>query len=61
MQPQPGAKPPQVEAGNDPSQSRSKELYKAGKAPNDHAHESRENPPEGEQREKGREGTQADV
>ena len=61
VQPQPGKKPAQVDHDTDPSQSRARELYKDGEAPKDHAHEGRDNPPEGEQREKGSEGTQADV
>lgn len=61
IQPQPGKKPPQVDGDTDPSQSRARELYKAGDTPNDHAHEGRDNPPEDEQREKGSEGTKADI
>ena len=52
VQPQPGKKPPQVDDDTDPSNSRAHELYKGGEAPRDHAHESRENPPEDEQRDK---------
>ena len=40
----------QVDADTDPSNSRAKELYKHGETPRDHAHESVENPPEGEER-----------
>jgi len=61
VQPQPGKKPAQVDDDTDPSQSRARELYKDGEAPNDHAHEGRDNPREEDQREKGSEGTQADV
>lgn len=61
VQPQPGKKPAQVDDDTDPSQTRAKELYKSGDAPKDHAHQSRDNPPEDDQREKGSEGTQADV
>ncbi len=50
VQPQPGKKPPQVDDDTDPSNSRAKQLYKDGETPNDHSHESRENPPEGEER-----------
>ena len=50
VQPQPGKKPAQVDDDTDPSQTRAHELYKQGDAPLDHAHESRENPPEDEQR-----------
>lgn len=50
VQPQPGKKPPQVDADTDPSNSRAKELYKHGETPRDHAHESVDNPPEGEER-----------
>lgn len=50
VQPQPGKKAPQVDGDTDPSNSRAREMYKDGDAPRDHAHQSRENPPEGEQR-----------
>ena len=50
VQPQPGRKPPQVDAGNAPSNSRASELYKHGEAPRDHAHEGSQAPPEGEER-----------
>jgi len=52
VQPQPGKKPPQVDDDTDPSNSRAREMYKEGEAPRDHAHESRDNPPEDEQRDK---------
>lgn len=61
VQPQPGKKPPQVDAGNEPSQSRAHEMYKQGETPKDKAHESVDNPPEDEQREKGREGTRVEL
>ncbi len=50
VHPQPGKKPPQVDEDTDPSNSRAHEMYKQGETPRDHAHESRENPPEGEER-----------
>lgn len=50
VQPQPGKKPPQVDADTDPSNSRASELYKQGETPRDHAHESTEHPAEGEER-----------
>lgn len=50
VQPQPGRKPPQVDDDTDPSNSRAREMYKDGDAPRDHSHESRDNPPEDEQR-----------
>lgn len=50
VQPQPGKKPPQVDADTDPSNTRAREMYKDGEVPRDHAHEGRENPPEGEER-----------
>ena len=50
VQPQPGKKPPQVDEDTDPSNTRAREMYKQGETPRDHAHESRENPPEGEER-----------
>ena len=50
VQPQPGRKPPQVDADTDPSNSRASELYREGEAPRDHSHESHDNPPEDEQR-----------
>lgn len=50
VQPQPGKKPAQVDNDTDPSNSRAREMYKDGEAPRDHAHESRDNPPEAEQR-----------
>ena len=52
VQPQPGKKPAQVDDDTGPSNSRARELYKQGEAPRDHAHESRDNPPEDEQRDK---------
>ncbi len=52
VQPQPGRKPPLVDADTDPSNSRARELYKQGETPRDHAHESRDNPPDDEQRDK---------
>jgi hypothetical protein len=52
VQPQPGKKPPQVDEDTDPSNSRAREMYKQGEAPRDHAHESHDNPPEDEQRDK---------
>ena len=50
VQPQPGKKPPLVDEATDPSNTRAREMYKQGETPRDHAHESRENPPEGEER-----------
>lgn len=50
VQPQPGRKPPQVDDSTEPSNSRAHEMYKDGKTPRDQSHESRENPPEGEER-----------
>ena len=50
VQPQPGKKPPQVDEDTDPSNTRAREMYKQGETPRDHAHESRENPTEGEER-----------
>jgi len=50
VQPQPGKKPPKVSQDTDPSNSRANELYKKGQTPRDHAHESSEHPPEGEER-----------
>ncbi len=50
VQPQPGKKPPQVDEDTDPSNTRAREMYIEGEAPRDHAHESRDNPPEDEQR-----------
>ena len=50
VQPQPGRKPPQVDGDTDPSNSRAREMYREGGTPRDHSHESRENPPEGEER-----------
>jgi hypothetical protein len=50
VQPQPGRKPPQVDDDTDPSNTRASEMYNQGDTPRDHAHESRDNPPEGEQR-----------
>jgi hypothetical protein len=52
VQPQPGKKPPQVDEDTDPSNTRAREMYKQGEAPRDHAHESRDNPPDDEQRDK---------
>ena len=52
VQPQPGKKPPQVDADTNPSNTRAREMYKDGDAPRDHSHESVENPPEEEQRDK---------
>lgn len=52
VQPQPGKKPPQVDDETDPSNTRAREMYKQGETPRDHAHESRDNPPEDEQRDK---------
>jgi hypothetical protein len=52
VQPQPGKKPPQVDDDTAPSNSRAREMYKQGEAPRDHAHESRDNPPDDEQRDK---------
>jgi hypothetical protein len=52
IQPQPGKKPPMMDADTDPSNSRAREMYKQGESPRDHAHESRDNPPEDEQRDK---------
>ena len=50
VQPQPGKKPPQVDDDTDPSNTRAHEMYNEGERPRDHAHESRDNPPEDEQR-----------
>jgi hypothetical protein len=52
VQPQPGKKPPQVDDETDPSNTRAREMYKQGETPRDHAHESRDNPPADEQRDK---------
>lgn len=52
VQPQPGKKPPQVDADTDPSNTRAREMYKHGEAPRDHSHESLENPAEEDQRDK---------
>lgn len=52
VQPQPGKKPPQVDADTDPSNTRAREMYKDGEAPRDHSHESLENPAEEDQRDK---------
>ena len=52
VQPQPGQKPPQVDADTDPSNTRAREMYKDGEAPRDHSHESLENPAEEDQRDK---------
>ena len=47
VQPQPGKKPPLIQAGNEPSNSRAREVYKEGEAPRDHSHETYDNPDEG--------------
>ena len=52
VQPQPGKKPPQVDDDTDPSNTRAREMYKDGESPRDHSHESVDNPPEEDQREK---------
>ena len=46
VQPQPGRKPPQVDADTDPANSRAAEWYRQGSAPRDHSHESTGNPDE---------------
>jgi len=47
VQPQPGRKPPQIDADTEPSDTRAHELYKQGETPRDQSHDSRDNPEEG--------------